>query len=185
MPWLLFSRCVRVFVVFNCLTWLRSLKMEMLLVLDSGGLFYVFVLLNGFNIQQIAAGCLQISRLWRRCERLLQTRPNVPVKQVGGQSKDLLINKQCSLATVQWRKWRPNGTYWIWWSFVFNKNSCLPQAFSIKGKSITFPWHSNSKIPHKSLLWVARLQMVLRMLVLSFCVQTPLERKKQTFVFVD
>lgn len=30
--------------------------MEMLFVLDSGGLFYVFVLLNGFNIQQIAAG---------------------------------------------------------------------------------------------------------------------------------
>ncbi len=53
------------FVVFNCLTWLRSLQMGMLLVLDSGWLFYVFVLLNGFNIQQIAAGCLQISRLWR------------------------------------------------------------------------------------------------------------------------
>jgi len=27
--------------------------MEMLLVLDSGGLIYVFVLLNGFNIQQM------------------------------------------------------------------------------------------------------------------------------------
>lgn len=60
-------------------------------MLDSGGLFYVFVSLNRFNIQQIAAGCLQIRRLWRLCECLLQTRPNVPVKQVGGQSKDCVL----------------------------------------------------------------------------------------------
>lgn len=56
--WLNRQCCVRVSVVFNCLTWSHSLQMEMLLVLDGGGLFYVFALLNGFNVQQIAAGWL-------------------------------------------------------------------------------------------------------------------------------
>lgn len=51
------------------------------------------------------------------------------------------------------------------------KIPCLPQALSIKGKYITFPWHSNPKIPHKSLLWVVRLQMALRMLALPLSVR--------------